>query len=95
MSGALAAATTLIIFDENSRVAFLAPLAGPPLAIQLQTRRIRPLSREQQRDVQRQCVVKARIRLLAKNDELKRVGLARFSGGPAPLGRAAGAAVRV
>lgn len=72
---ALIGPASLLFFSEDGRFLFLAPLEGPPIVVDLATRAEAPPSPAQSAEIERRVILKARIRLLAKDDRLKEVGL--------------------
>jgi hypothetical protein len=67
--------TSLLFFSEDRRALFLVPLARSPVVIDLATRTETTATPAQAAEIERRSLIKARIRLLAKDDRLKEVGL--------------------
>jgi len=66
---------SLLFFSGDGHALFLAPLDHPPIAIDVAARAEVAPSPGQKAEIERRSLVKARIRLLARDTRLKEVGL--------------------
>jgi hypothetical protein len=71
----LIAPSSLLFFSEDRRSLFLVPLGRPSIVVDLARRAEVSPSPDQLAEIQRRTILKTRIRLLAKDDGLKEVGL--------------------